>query len=292
MEAPLAQARPDHPRQESVEEAWARLAKRAYWADDQVAILHGDCRDAGDLPDVAAVVTSPPYNVGLHYDAHDDAMPWPAYEEMAEGACKAISEALVEGGRAWVNVVPVVPEDPNPARVHSGRCSAGRVSLLSMWLGALGSAGLGLWDIVSWATPGRGPGTAWGSWATPSAPNLRGEWEAVIAAFKGSWARETPPEMKGWKDGLGAWPTLVTNVWRAQPTSSRHHPAPFPVDLASKPIRLSTWPGEVVLDPFMGAGATLLAARVLGRRAIGIEISENYCELTAKRLAQGTLGLG
>ena len=276
---------------DTADTAWGRLCRRAYWADDQVAILHADCREAGELPPVACVVTSPPYNVGLAYDTHDDAMAWGAYGELARGAAKAMAEALAEGGRAWVNVVPVVPVEPVAGRVHSGYCAKERVNLLTIWLDALSAAGLGLWDIVSWATPGRGPGTAWGSWATPSAPNLRGEWEAVLAAYKGTWAREAPAGMKGRKDELGGWPALVSNVWRFQPAAPHGHPAPFPVELASRAVRLSTWPGEVVLDPFMGTGSTLVAARALGRRAIGVEVSERYCEMAARRLSQGALAL-
>jgi site-specific DNA-methyltransferase (adenine-specific) len=63
----------------------------------------------------------------------------------------------------------------------------------------------------------------------------------------------------------------------------------MPVEVASRAIRLSTWPGEVVLDPFAGSGTTLLAARQLGRRAIGIERSERYCEVAVSRLAQTAL---
>jgi site-specific DNA-methyltransferase (adenine-specific) len=67
------------------------------------------------------------------------------------------------------------------------------------------------------------------------------------------------------------------------------HPAVMPVEVARRCIRLSTWPGETVLDPFAGSGTTLVAARQLGRRAVGIERSERYCELAVRRLAQMAL---
>lgn len=65
------------------------------------------------------------------------------------------------------------------------------------------------------------------------------------------------------------------------------HPAMYPLDLARRMIRL--WGGKTVLDPFMGSGTTLVAARLEGRKAIGIEISERYCEAAVKRLTQKTL---
>jgi site-specific DNA-methyltransferase (adenine-specific) len=71
----------------------------------------------------------------------------------------------------------------------------------------------------------------------------------------------------------------------------RDHPVSKPRPLLSKLISVTTNPGDIVLDPFMGGGSTLDAARDLGRRAIGIEIEERYCEIAARRLAQSVLAL-
>jgi site-specific DNA-methyltransferase (adenine-specific) len=93
---------------------------------------------------------------------------------------------------------------------------------------------------------------------------------------------------EAWRDTLGRWPALCSTVWHLSPSVREpgRHPAPFPLELARRCIRLSTWPGEVVFDPFAGSGTTLLAARQLGRRAIGVEISETYCAQAVERLAQ------
>ena len=262
-----------------------------YYSDDDVTIYCGDIREWQATEMCAAVVTSPPYNVGIEYEDHVDAMSWSAYESLALDSCQVIERALIDRGRAWVNVAPCVADAPNSAGFHSGRASKARASLISIWSSSLEGMGLDPVDVVSWSSV-RGAGTAWGSWQSPSAPNLRGDWEAVLLYRKGEWARTPPPGMESWKDSEGNWPALASNVWTIQPEGREFHPAPFPVELPKRCIRLSTWPGECVLDPFMGSGTTLLAARALGRKAIGIELSERYCEIAATRLAQGVLDLG
>lgn len=89
-----------------------------------------------------------------------------------------------------------------------------------------------------------------------------------------------------------------SNIWRY--TTGLHHSAPdfldahehpaiMPIALAKDHIRTWSNPGDVVLDPMAGSGTTLRAAKDLGRKAIGFEIHEPYCELAARRLAQGVL---
>lgn len=259
---------------------------RPYYDDGQITIYCSDVRDLELHEVAAAVVTSPPYNVGLNYDEYDDGLAWPAYWSLAEQAAAVVCRALVPGGRLWLNTAVSVPTTTSP----SGPAVVGksRVLLAARWALVLEQAGLELVDQVAWCSP-RGAGTAWGSWASPAAPNLRGDYEAITVACRNGWDRTPPAGLDGWRDGIGGWPGLCSTVWSVPPAArSGSHPAPFPIEIARRCIRLSTWPGEVVLDPFAGSGTTLVAARQLGRRAIGIEVDEAYCLEAIDRLAQGS----
>lgn len=81
------------------------------------------------------------------------------------------------------------------------------------------------------------------------------------------------------------------DIWRFPIVRNRQHPAQKPLALMSQIVRVSSREGDTILDPFIGSGTTLRAAKDLGRKAIGIEIEEKYCEIAAKRLAQGVLDL-
>ena len=64
------------------------------------------------------------------------------------------------------------------------------------------------------------------------------------------------------------------------------HPAPFPIELPKRCIKLFSFKGDVVLDPFLGSGTTLIACLQTNRIGIGVEMNEDYCRLAAKRLRQ------
>jgi site-specific DNA-methyltransferase (adenine-specific) len=255
-----------------------------FYDDGQVTLYCADLREVDLRRVAAAVVTSPPYNVGLDYDGCSDRLAWPEYWQLAGAAADVIAGALMPGGRVWLNTAVSVPED---SKASAGKA---RVMLAHRWASALDVAGLALVDQVAWCSA-RGAGTAWGSWESPAAPNLRGDWEAITVACRGAWERDPPDGLDQWRDGVGGWQALCSTVWNLTPATRQRdgHPAPFPVELARRCIRLSTWPGEVVLDPFAGTGTTLVAARQLGRRAIGIERSEAYCLAAVDRLAQRSL---
>jgi DNA modification methylase len=244
--------------------------------------------DATALPladkSVHCVVTSPPYRVGLDYGSGvSDSGSWDDYIELAQKASKEIHRVLVPGGRVWVNVQPTVPEvirqksdtpDPNSTRK----------SLLFIWHSALDKAGLLYRDLIMWDQDSYDGACAWGSRQMPSAPNQRGGHESILCFYKDHWKRQTPDGFKGWyapKEDLGGewYNDLCRNVWRIRPSRAKT-PAPFPVDLPARCIRLSTWPTETVLDPFCGGNATTLqAARALGRHGVGVELGTDMVQM-------------
>ena len=73
--------------------------------------------------------------------------------------------------------------------------------------------------------------------------------------------------------------------------STKHHPAPFPVELATRLIRMFSFVGDTVLDPFMGTGTTTLAAAQCGRHSLGVEVDKTYLEYAVRRLEGKTAGL-
>jgi site-specific DNA-methyltransferase (adenine-specific) len=196
------------------------------------------------------------------------------YSYLARSACGLMRPSLAApASRAWINVgVP---------RLH-------------LWLDALDQSGLSEQSIVCWNYGIATSHTAWASWRSPGAPHLRYGREPVIHAHDGRSKRTPPAGMDTWRAHLSDWATLCRNTWRIPPGASTHrvHPAVMPVELARRAIPLATWPGETVLDIFAGSGTTLVAARQLGWRAIGVEITERYCELAVRRLDRGMLDLG
>lgn len=93
-----------------------------------------------------------------------------------------------------------------------------------------------------------------------------------------------------WGEGGRVPSYSLPDVWNHPAAIRNGHPCPKPVSLFAEILRQI--PGDTVLDPFMGSGTTLRAAKDLGRKAIGIEIEERYAEIAANRLAQSVLALG
>src|SRR5690606_15415311 len=126
-------------------------------------------------------------------------------------------------------------------------------------------------------------------------PVLRDITERIVIASKGRFDRARPAARRAaagrpHENTLGAddFMALTLDVWSIPPESARRvgHPAPFPVDPPEQLIRLYTYAGDLVLDPFMGSGSTLVAAARLGRRYVGYDLDPEYVAIAERRVAE------
>ena len=227
-----------------------------------------------ELPDrsVHLMVTSPPYNVGKEYDEDltlDD------YRGLLKRVLAETFRVLVPGGRACVNVANLgrKPYIPLHAYVIEDASDAGFFM-----------RGEVIWNKAA----GAGVSTAWGSWRSPSNPTLRDTHEYILVFQKPPFKRNKPVEGRVATVSRDDFLEFTKSVWTFGPESARRvgHPAPFPVELPRRLIQLYTYSDEVVLDPFMGTGATALAAVGSGRRYVGYELNEAYIERAGERIAR------
>jgi site-specific DNA-methyltransferase (adenine-specific) len=118
-----------------------------------------------------------------------------------------------------------------------------------------------------------------------SAPYVIAPVEVILIMYKSRWEKARKGESDITRDEFIEW---TNGVWNFTGESKKRigHPAPFPVELPRRCIKLFTFKGEVVLDPFLGSGSTLIACLETGRVGIGVDINKRYCELSAKRLKQ------
>lgn len=238
---------------------------------------------------VALVVTSPPYFAGKQYEEELEREGVPSsyleYLDMLRNVFEECVRKLEPGGRIAVNVA-------NLGRKPYRSLSADVIRILQDDLGLLLRGEL-IWQKGEGATGS----CAWGSFRSAANPVLRDITERVIIASKGRFDRaktvkqrqleELPYETKSTlktEDFMG----FTLDLWDIPPESARRvgHPAPFPVELPDQLIRLYTFRNDLVLDPFMGSGSTLVAAALWDRRYVGYDLDPQYVEIARARVAE------
>ena len=250
-------------------------------ADDRVLapapvaepVVHGDARRMDAVADgsVALVVTSPPYFAGKQYEEEleRDGVPssYLEYLQMLTDVFAECVRTLEPGGRIAVNVA-------NLGRKPYRSLSADVIRILEHDLGLLLRG-----ELIWQKGEGANGSCAWGSFRSAANPVLRDITERVIVASKGRFDRARSVRQRK-AEGLPHASTVLTDdflgltldVWSIPTESARRvgHPAPFPVELPEQLIRLYTYEDDLVLDPFVGSGSTLVAAARLGRRSRGL----------------------
>lgn len=260
---------------------------KPYYEHAGITIYHGDCREVlPTLDPVDFVFTSPPYAEQRDYTC----------------ACSDPWDAVVPPALASVNITEIGQVLVNLGLVHRDG------EVVQYWdslIAAMRAGGFRLFGWYVWNKLYSLPGDHNGRMAPQH------EWlfhfninavkpaktekcstsgRAVSGSNRNVDGSTTP------KFGLGKITgetkihgSVVSLSYANAASEANGHPAIFPVALASKVLQ---WWHGTVLDPFMGSGTTLVAAKNLGRRAIGIEIEERYCEIAAKRLSQEVFNFG
>jgi len=260
-------------------------------------ITVGNCIDVmSDLPQnsIDLLVTSPPYNVGIEYDQHDDRMSMNEYWQFTEDWLKESFRILKDDGRIAINI-------PYEVNVQD---RGGRVLFMAEFWAIMKKVGFKFYGLVDLNedSPHRSKTTAWGSWMSPSSPYIYNPKECVILAYKNlskKTIKGTPqwiPEFVKNEDGkLKATYTdsekkefmsLVYGQWDYFADTKQMTKATFSMDIPTRAIKILTYKGDIVLDPFMGSGTSALAAEFLGRHWIGIELSESYSEVANRRVGE------
>ena len=238
------------------------------WLD---RIILGDSRNLAVIPDnsVALIITSPPYCVGMDYDQDSTIQEYLTLLQEVYRECFRILEI---GGRLCVNTANVGRKPYIPY-----------TSLTWALLAEIGFLPRG--EIIWNKGQAQTNNTAWGSFRQASNPTLRDQHEYILVASKGQYGRSYSGTSTISSKEYTTW---TRTLWDIKPESAKRigHPAPFPVELPRRLIKLYSYESDVVLDPFSGAGSTAVAAIGTGRHFMGVDNVEAYVELSRSRIAK------
>jgi len=236
------------------------------WAD-RIYCASSEAMDAVPDESVGMAFTSPPYNAGKEYDLD---LTMAEYLSLIRRVGEEVYRVLKPGGRYVINVAnlgrkPYIPLHAYFYLIH----------------GLVGFQPAG--EVIWRKGKGMNSSCAWGSWMSARAPRLRDVHEYLLVFVKDGFSRpdrgESDISREEFMEG-------TLSVWEILPESARKvgHPAPFPVELAERVIKLYSYTSDVILDPFAGSGTTCVAAALTGRRYVGYDISPAYCQLAEERV--------
>jgi modification methylase len=255
-------------------------------------LVLGDARDLSFISDesVHLVVTSPPYWTLKRYEDHPSQMghmkEYEVFLAELEKVWRHVYRVLVPGGRLVCVVGDVcLSRRQNAGRhvvvpLHADICVQSR---------RIGFDNLNpiIWHKIANASYEVSNGSKF--LGKPYEPNaiIKNDIEFILMQRKPGGYRKPTHEQRELsriaKDDFNKW---FQQFWTLSGASTKEHPAPFPVELAYRLVRMFSFVGDTVLDPFVGTGTTMVAAMKCGRNSIGVEIEPKYARMAARRLKQ------
>ena len=262
-------------------------------------VINGDCIDImSKMPinSIDLIVTSPPYGVGINYDVHDDDVVFEEYLKFTKTWLTEAYQLLKDDGRIAINIPYEINRQDKGGRIFF-------VSEIYQLMKRVGFKFFGVVDLEE-DSPHRSKTTAWGSWMSPSSPYIYNPKECVILAYKHKHIKTVKGEPQ-WTGVVTEIPQedgttkkkvvyedmdkkefmeLVFGQWKYFADTKSLTKATFSMGIPTRAIKILSYKNDVILDPFAGSGTSCVAAEILDRRWIGIELSPDYCEISRKRI--------
>jgi DNA modification methylase len=239
-------------------------------------IICGDSEEVlKKLPDncIDLVITSPPYNFGFGYDTSKDGIDWEKYFERLFSIFDECIRVLKYGGRIIVNIQPLFSDYVPSHHIISNHFMEKKM----IWKGEI------LWEKNNYNCKY----CAWGSWKSPSSPYLKYTWEFLEIFAKGDLKKEGDSNKIDIKDDeFKEWVVAKWSIAPERKMVQYDHPAMFPEKLVERALKLFSFEGDVILDPFNGVGTSCVVAKRLHRKYIGIDVSQKYCNTAKKRVKE------
>jgi len=245
-----------------------------YFQNGSITIFNDDILKVCAIEEesIDLIITSPPYGIDIKYENYDDNIPYSEYLAFTEKWLEKCRNFSKKDGRLCLNV----PLDKNKGGQQS---VCADITTIAKKVGWKYNA------TIIWNEQNISRRTAWGSWLSASAPYVIAPVEVILVMYKKRWKKMTKGKSDITRDEFLQW---TNAVWNFGGESKRRigHPAPFPIELPRRCMKLFSYVNDTVLDPFLGSGTTLLACCQNQRKGIGVDINNEYCKLAVKRLSK------
>jgi modification methylase len=256
-------------------------------------LINGDARDLSFLADASVhlVVTSPPYWNLKRYNENPNQLghiqDYEAFLGELERVWRHVYRVLVPGGRLVCVVGDVCVARRDFGRhlvfpLHADICVICR---------RIGFDNLNpiIWHKIANASYEVNNGSKF--LGKPYEPNaiIKNDIEFILMQRKpGGYRKPTNSQRDASRIGKDNFDRWFQQIWNITGASTKQHPAPFPIELASRLVRMFSFAGDTVLDPFCGSGTTMVAAVRTERSSVGVEIDPEYCRMAARYLRAET----